>query len=194
MKLSLLPPLMILCSEFLLQNPPLTTALPVAPPTTHLEQTGLVTPVRRPNNIIFHPSTNSCVLRQSLNEPLKLGPCNQSDGWTYTPQKLLMVKGTYFCLQAVDSGKPARLGIVCSSDSEWEVTSSGKPHLSTKKADGSFLCLDVDPGNTLITNPCLCLSNERCEADNQWFEISSRNKDYIAGITSSSSRTVSSLP
>ncbi|XP_008807477.2 glycosyl hydrolase 5 family protein-like [Phoenix dactylifera] len=174
MKLSVLPPLMILCSEFLLQNPPLTTALPVAPLTTHFEQT--VTAVRHPSNVIFHPSTRSCVLRKSLNEPLKLGPCNQSDAWSYTPQKILMVRGTYFCLQAVDSGKPARLGVVCSSDSEWEVTSSAKPHLSTKRADGSLLCLDVDPGNTLITNPCLCLSNQSCEADNQWFEITLQNK------------------
>lgn len=134
------------------------------------------TPVKRPFNIIFHPSTGSCVLRKSLNEALKLGPCNQSDAWSYTPQKLLVVRGTYFCLQAVDSGKPARLGVLGSSDSEWEVTSSTKPRLSTKQEDGSLLCLDVDPGNTLTTNPCLCSSNGRCEADSQWFEITSRDK------------------
>lgn len=152
-----------------------------------------MTPVRRRSNVIFHPSTNTCVLRKSLYEPLKLGPCDQSDAWIYTPQKILMVRGTYYCLQAVDSGKPARLGVVCLSDSEWEVASGAKPRLSTKREDGSFLCLDVDAGNTLITNPCLCLSNDRCEADSQWFQITSQNKDYIAEITPSSN-TVSGLP
>lgn len=128
---------------------------------------------RRPYKLIFHPSTGLCVLRKTLIEPLKLGPCAESGAWTYTPQKTLEVKGTYFCLQADGSGKPAKLGILCSSsNSKWEVTSDSKMHLSSKLSDGSTVCLDVDSDNTIITIPCKCLSREQaCDPSSQWFKI-----------------------
>ncbi|RRT43981.1 hypothetical protein B296_00056064 [Ensete ventricosum] len=117
-------------------------------------------------------------------DPLRLGPCNRSDDWNYTPQKFLVVKGTYFCLQAVDSGKPAKLGIVCSeSDSSWDITSKSKAQISKELPDGTALCLDVDPENTLITNPCLCLSIGTCDRESQWFEFTARNEVRVAQLS-----------
>ncbi|XP_041015609.1 glycosyl hydrolase 5 family protein-like [Juglans microcarpa x Juglans regia] len=125
------------------------------------------------HKLIFHPSTGLCVLRKRLQEPLRLGPCTDSDGWNYTPQKTLTVKGTYFCLQAQDLGKPARLGIVCSSSgSKWETTSDSKMHLSTKLDSGATVCLDVDSTDTIVTNTCKCISRDDvCDPGSQWFKL-----------------------
>ncbi|XP_041015611.1 glycosyl hydrolase 5 family protein-like [Juglans microcarpa x Juglans regia] len=127
----------------------------------------------RLHKLIFHPSTGLCVLRKRLQEPLRLGPCTDSDGWNYTPQKTLTVKGTYFCLQAQDLGKPARLGIVCSrSGSKWETASDSKMHLSTKLDSGATVCLDVDSTNTIVTNTCKCMSrDDMCDPGSQWFKL-----------------------
>ncbi|WOL15583.1 hypothetical protein Cni_G24364 [Canna indica] len=170
MKLGLLPPLVILCSDIFLNNSPLISALPFDPTRIQTVEASTL----RPSKVIYHPPTRLCVIRKLQTDPLKLGPCEQADGWGYTPQKFLFVKGTYFCLQAVESGKPAKLGIICSeSDSSWDITSK---QFSTKLPSGSTLCLDVDPGNTLITNPCLCLSSGACNQDSQWFEFADRNE------------------
>ncbi|KAF5443052.1 hypothetical protein F2P56_035645, partial [Juglans regia] len=127
----------------------------------------------RLHKLIFHPSTGLCVLRKSLQEPLRLGPCTDSDGWNYTPQKTLTVQGTYFCLQAQDLGKPARLGIVCSrSGSKWETASDSKMHLSTELDSGATVCLDVDSTNTIVTNTCKCISrDDMCDPGSQWFKL-----------------------
>ncbi|OMO81585.1 hypothetical protein COLO4_23500 [Corchorus olitorius] len=63
----------------------------------------------RVHKVIFHPATGLCVLRKSYFEPLRLGPCTDSEAWTYSPQKNLLIKGTYFCLQADESGTTAKL-------------------------------------------------------------------------------------
>ncbi|CAL9765766.1 unnamed protein product [Musa acuminata subsp. burmannicoides] len=185
MKLGLVPPLVLLCSDLLLHSsPPLISALPFDPLASGAAPTGQVYASRRPSNVIFHPPTGSCVLRKSATDPLRLGPCNQSDDWNYTPQKFLVVKGTYFCLQAVDSGKPAKLGIVCSeSDSSWDITSKSKAQISKELPDGTALCLDIDPENTLITNPCLCLSIGTCDRESQWFEFTARNEVPVAQLS-----------
>ncbi|KAH7664252.1 Ricin B-like lectins domain-containing protein [Dioscorea alata] len=169
---TIIPPLIMACANLLLQQPSFVTSLPF-PPTTPLDKPGHVLTVRRSSFEIFHPTSGTCVIRKSLTDPLRLGPCSQSDPWAYTPQKFLTVKGTYFCLQASASGKPAKLGIVCTApDSSWEVTSNSKSQIASKSADSSSLCLDVDPSNVLVTNPCLCINGDgACEADNQWFEI-----------------------
>ncbi|KAK9277650.1 hypothetical protein L1049_007196 [Liquidambar formosana] len=127
----------------------------------------------RPHKIIFHPSTGLCILRKSLLEPLKLGPCTESEAWSYTPQKTLTVKGTYFCLQAAGLGQPAKLGIICSDpSSKWETISDSKMHLSAKIADGTQVCLDIDSSNTIVTNTCKCLSRDNmCDPGNQWFKL-----------------------
>lgn len=106
-------------------------------------------------------------------EPLTLGSCTESDAWSYTPQKTLMMKGTYFCLQADGAGKPGRLGIICTEPgSNWERISDSKMHLSTKLDDGTTVCLDTDSSNNIVTNACKCLSGDnRCDPASQWFKI-----------------------
>ena len=84
----------------------------------------------KPHKVIFHPSTGLCVQRRSTSEPLTLGSCSEAEGWNYTPQKILTIKGTYFCLQAINIGKPAKLGIICTGpNSKWDITSDSKMHL-----------------------------------------------------------------
>ncbi|KAJ6313481.1 hypothetical protein OIU77_014889 [Salix suchowensis] len=126
-----------------------------------------------PHKVIFHPSTGLCVLRKSMLEPLRLGPCTKSEAWNYTPQKILSVKGTYFCLQTDDLAKPAKLGIICTdSNSKWETISDSKMHLSSKASNGTPVCLDVDSNNTIVANTCKCLSKDNtCDPQNQWFKL-----------------------
>ncbi|XP_077249747.1 glycosyl hydrolase 5 family protein-like [Tasmannia lanceolata] len=136
---------------------------------------------RRPFQQIFHPPTGLCVIRKTFMDPLKLGPCDESERWSYTPQKLLTIKGTYFCLQAAESNKPAKLGIICTEPgSQWDSISDSKNHLSSTLANGNSVCLDVDPEHTIITNLCKCLSGDHaCESTNQWFEIVTTTTDQI---------------
>ncbi|XWS63750.1 hypothetical protein CRYUN_Cryun06bG0128600 [Craigia yunnanensis] len=125
------------------------------------------------HKVIFHPSTGLCVLRKSLVDPLRLGPCTESEAWSYSPQKTLMVKGTYFCLQADESGTLAKLGIICSeSNSKWEMIADSKMHLSSKLRNGTSICLDVGSNNNIITNSCKCLNNDNhCDPGSQWFKL-----------------------
>ncbi|KAG8366004.1 hypothetical protein BUALT_Bualt17G0031000 [Buddleja alternifolia] len=128
----------------------------------------------QPHKLLFHPTTGLCVKRMSLLEPLVLGPCSEAEAWTYTPQQTLTIKGTYFCLQADKLGKPAKLGIICSStSSKWEAISDSKMHLSSKLGDGTNVCLDIDSDNNVVTNRCKCLDNKNnnCDPASQWFKI-----------------------
>ena len=123
--------------------------------------------------MIFHPSTGLCVLRKSLVDPLRLGPCTESEAWSYSPQKTLVVKGTYFCLQADESGTLAKLGIICNeSNSKWEMMADSKMQLSSKLRNGTSICLDVDSNNNIVTNSCKCLNNDtQCDPGSQWFKL-----------------------
>ncbi|XAR64472.1 Cellulase [Bertholletia excelsa] len=128
----------------------------------------------KPFKMIFHPLTGLCVQRKSLLEPPKLGPCSQSPAWSYTQQKTLTIKGTYFCLQAEGLDRPAKLGILCGgSNSKWEVISDSKMQLLSKLDNGTMACLDVDPSsNQIITSTCKCLSRDNmCDPGRQWFKI-----------------------
>ena len=128
----------------------------------------------RPITRIYHPPTSSCVLRKLVSDPLNLGACTNSDPWSYTQQKNLMIKGTYFCLQATGLGKPVRLSIICTpEETQWEVTGDSKrTHLSTKLADGTAVCLDVEQDGTIVSNPCgRQASVEGKEYDSQWFDM-----------------------
>ncbi|PON74655.1 1,4-alpha-glucan-branching enzyme [Trema orientale] len=120
-----------------------------------------------------YPFQGLCVLRKSMFDPLTLGPCSSSDGWYYSPQKKLTIKGTYFCLQAVAVGKAARLSIKCTeSDSKWETISDSKLQLSAKISNGDSVCLDIDSANNVITNTCKCLSRDNsCDPASQWFKL-----------------------
>ncbi|KAJ1405346.1 Ricin B, lectin domain [Sesbania bispinosa] len=144
--------------------------------------------------LIFHPSTGLCVIRKSLFESqLTLGPCSLSDGWKYTPQKILSIKGTYDCIQAENEGMPATLSIICSSpSSKWEMISDSKLHLSSKINNGSNVCLDVDDNNIIVTNACKCLSKDRtCDPASQWFKLIDSGK---RSISTTSSLSMLNLP
>ncbi|CAJ1979106.1 unnamed protein product [Sphenostylis stenocarpa] len=132
-----------------------------------------------PHKVVFHPLTGLCILRKSPVEALRLGPCSNSDGWEYTDQNILSIKGTNFCLQAEGEGKQAKIGNLCSaSNSRWEMISDSKMHLSSQINNSSGVCLDVDTNNIIVTNTCKCLSKDNtCEPASQWFKLvdSTRN-------------------
>ncbi|XP_030956814.1 glycosyl hydrolase 5 family protein-like [Quercus lobata] len=130
-------------------------------------------PETNPHQVIFHPSTGLCVQRKSPLEPLRLGPCKDSEAWSYTPQKTLSLKGKNLCLQVDGLGKPAKLGNICSdSGSQWETISDSKLHLSSTIGNATTLCLDVDSSHTVITNTCHCVSIGRtCDPESQWFKL-----------------------
>ncbi|XP_075659951.1 glycosyl hydrolase 5 family protein-like [Castanea sativa] len=125
------------------------------------------------HNVIFHPVTGLCVLRESIYLPLKLGTCNKSEAWNYLPRRTLTLKGTDFCIQAFRLGEPAMLGYTCALSSyQWETISDSKMHLSSKVFNGSRACLDVDSKNTVVVNSCKCLSRDNmCDPGSQWFKL-----------------------
>ncbi|XP_006483983.1 glycosyl hydrolase 5 family protein [Citrus sinensis] len=125
------------------------------------------------HKVIYHPATGLCVQRKSFLDPLTLGPCTESEAWSYTPHKTISLKGAYFCLQAKHVGKPAKLGIICTDcGSTWEIISDSKMHLSSKADNGTTVCLDVDSSNTIVTNTCKCLSRDKtCDPASQWFKL-----------------------
>ncbi|KAI3433148.1 Mannan endo-1 [Psidium guajava] len=138
-----------------------------------------------PHKVIFHPATGLCVLRKSLLEPLKLGPCTESEAWKYTPQKILSLKATYFCIQAVEAGKPAKLGITCSGpNSKWDIVSESKMHLSSNTSNGASVCLDVDSNNNIVTSSCKCFSTDNaCDPSSQWFKLVESTRSLSATRT-----------
>nr|DAD46693.1 TPA_asm: hypothetical protein HUJ06_016630 [Nelumbo nucifera] len=131
--------------------------------------------------MIFHPPTGLCVLRKSLTEPLQLGSCAESEPWKYSPQQILFLKGTYFCMQADGLGKPAKLGIMCTDPgSNWDVISDGNMHLSSNLVDGTAVCLDVDSNNNIVTNSCKYSSEDHTpDSASQWFEIVRNSKTQL---------------
>ncbi|XP_057494098.1 glycosyl hydrolase 5 family protein-like [Actinidia eriantha] len=126
------------------------------------------------HKVIFHPSTGLCLIRKSLLEPLRLGPCTESESWSYTQQKTLTIKGTYFCLETDGLDKPAVLSIMCTyPTSKWEQISDSKMHLSSKLDNGMAVCLDIDSStNAIITSACKCLQRDNmCDPGSQWFKL-----------------------
>ncbi|XP_015937938.1 glycosyl hydrolase 5 family protein [Arachis duranensis] len=130
------------------------------------------------HKVIFHPLTGLCVLTKSTVDPLRLGPCSNSDHWQYKPQeKKLSIEGTLLCLKAYGEGKAPKLGRECSSpNSTWKMVSDSKMHLSSrvnKNGSSVRVCLDVDTTNNIIvTNTCKCLTTHKsCDAESQWFKL-----------------------
>ncbi|WOH13656.1 hypothetical protein DCAR_0833167 [Daucus carota subsp. sativus] len=138
--------------------------------------------LHRPHKIIYHPATGLCVLRKSLFEPLKLGPCSMSESWEYSARNVLTIKGTYFCLQADKLGKPATLSIFCNGENtKWEAVSDSKMHLASKLNNGSVVCLDVSSDNSVITSTCKCQGRDKnCDPGKQWFKIVNSTRDATA--------------
>ncbi|KAI0498047.1 hypothetical protein KFK09_021288 [Dendrobium nobile] len=168
MVLSLIP---LLSSQLLFLQTQTPLALPSIQPGNEVSNA-----IVRPQIKIFHPSSNSCILRQLYEDSLKLAPCEQTDSWKYTPQKFLTVAGTYYCLKAAGPALPAKLSIACEiSDSQWTPVSGSKTtHLMTQMKDGTALCLDVGEDKVIVTNPCRSFSSDGndIENDSQWFQIS----------------------
>ncbi|EPS61076.1 hypothetical protein M569_13724, partial [Genlisea aurea] len=126
------------------------------------------------HKVLFHPSTGLCVKRASLLDALALGPCVEAEAWSNTTEKTLTVDGTPFCLEADESGKPAKLSVICDGqNTKWETISDSKMHLSATLEDGSKVCLSIDSDNNIITDSCKCLddTNSTCDPGNQWFKI-----------------------
>ncbi|KAL2903448.1 Glycosyl hydrolase 5 family protein [Bienertia sinuspersici] len=129
---------------------------------------------RRIHKIIFHPSTGLCIKRNPMTAmELHLGKCSESNYWTYTPQKNLKIKYSYFCLKAQGLGRPPRLTLYCpSAGTIWTPISDSKLHLSTSLSSNTSVCLDADSNNNLITTTCKCLSKDnKCDPGSQWFKI-----------------------
>ncbi|CAI0425919.1 unnamed protein product [Linum tenue] len=134
---------------------------------------------RRQHQVIFHPSTGKCVQRgRTFMDPLKLGPCPESDPWSYSRGTLSQV-GTYFCLKADQLGKAVQLDLDCSN---WQMISDSKMHVSSKLKDGTSVCMDVDSDGEIVANPCKCLSKDKsCEPESQWFKLVNSTRAPITG-------------
>nr|DAD30751.1 TPA_asm: hypothetical protein HUJ06_009602 [Nelumbo nucifera] len=136
----------------------------------------------RPYNILYHPLTGLCVQKVSPMEPVKLGSCAAApEAWIYTPQKTLMLNnGMRYCLQADGVGNGVMLGNACSGPgSNWYQISASKLHLSSKLANGTSVCLDIDPSYNIVTNTCQCLTGDKtCDPAGQWFKIITSTRRY----------------
>ncbi|GLJ13227.1 hypothetical protein SUGI_0208150 [Cryptomeria japonica] len=127
-----------------------------------------------PYQMIYHPATGMCLQRDTLlSLDLILGPCTETDAWTYTEDKNIMLKGTFFCIEAGGLGEQARMGIFCDDDNtKWDMISDSKLHLSATVGNGSTVCLDGSSSPSVVTNECKCLSKDSsCEPGDQWFKI-----------------------
>ncbi|KAL9664132.1 hypothetical protein QQ045_019529 [Rhodiola kirilowii] len=123
--------------------------------------------------LIYHPSTGQCLIQRSILEPLRLGPCADSDLWSYTSQRNLLIRGTYFCIKADKLGLPAKLSLICSGeDTKWKQISESKMHLAAKDENGDRVCLDVASNDSIVTTSCKCLSRDNsCDPASQWFKL-----------------------
>ncbi|KAF9603259.1 hypothetical protein IFM89_034592 [Coptis chinensis] len=106
-------------------------------------------------------------------DPLSLNSCVYSEKWDYTTEKIVMLKGTQFCLQASDLGQSPKLDVDCNNPrAKWEKTSESEMHLSSTLPNGDRVCLDVDDIGKIVTNPCKCLKRDsNCDPASQWFNI-----------------------
>ncbi|XP_042519105.1 glycosyl hydrolase 5 family protein-like [Macadamia integrifolia] len=126
-------------------------------------------------DVIYHPLKGLCIPKSPDAPPVvpvKLSSCVQPEAWTYTLEKNLQIKDSYYCLQADGEGKPVEFGTgsSCRSPSaKWERITTSKFHFSTIVGN-TTLCLDIGSDNTIITNKCKCLTGS-CEPASQWFHI-----------------------
>ncbi|XP_051217861.1 glycosyl hydrolase 5 family protein-like [Lolium perenne] len=143
-----------------------------------------------PYEVLFHPATGLCVVRSSLTRPLELGPCGETEAWTYAQQdgRLTLRDSPLLCLHAEGAGRAVRLGLPCPDDrSHWRLLSDSKLHVaanaSSSSASGTgMLCLDVGAdGRSVVTNPCRCLSGDSsCDPESQWFKLVSSTRSVAA--------------
>ena len=145
--------------------------------------------------MIFHPQTGQCILRNPNTSTLNLGPCQNTEAWSFTAGKLFL-DGTDLHLVADAVGEPARVKTVNSGDplSMWMPLSNSRMHMSTT-VNGTRVCMDVTNGSdaVVLTNLCKCLSSDEgeaaCDPQSQWFKMvestrslgrkSSKSKAYV---------------
>lgn len=132
---------------------------------------------------IFHLLTGLCVLKESMHEPLRLGPCNSSEAWSYTTQKSLSLKGINLYLQVDGLGSQQNLAVMIAR----ALVHNGKPSqilrcISFRKArNATSFCLDVDSDRIIMTNTCKCLSKDTmCDPESRRFKLvkSIRNSNF----------------
>ncbi|XP_010556349.1 PREDICTED: uncharacterized protein LOC104825675 [Tarenaya hassleriana] len=138
-------------------------------------------------NLIFHPLTGLCMVQSQINPTkLALGPCYESEPWSYTSENNLKIQGLPFCLQNTGTGKPVKLGISCWSPvSKWHTISASEMHLASTTSEQISLCLDVDgSNNVVIANDCKCMAEDsRCQPMSQWFKIIKATRRLKGPIT-----------
>ncbi|KAK8928572.1 hypothetical protein KSP39_PZI017948 [Platanthera zijinensis] len=131
-------------------------------------------------DVIFHPSTGLCVLRDRLNGRPVLGSCDENEAWNYTSQHKLVLKDSGLCLQTEEEDNGVKFGEECEdSGSKWEAISKSGMLLSTRSGNnGSLACMDVRSDKAIVTSPCSCLEKEGpCSAaESQWFKIVYSNR------------------
>uniref|UniRef100_A0A0A9FKW9 Glycoside hydrolase family 5 domain-containing protein n=1 Tax=Arundo donax TaxID=35708 RepID=A0A0A9FKW9_ARUDO len=137
-----------------------------------------------PYTVLFHPATGTCVVRRRSSPAVELGPCNETEAWTYSTQqqRLALRDGSApLCLRAEGAGRAARLGVACGDAmARWRLVSDSKLHVAVNASSSSsgnggdgMLCLDVGAdGRSVVTNPCRCLSTDNsCDPESQWFKL-----------------------
>lgn len=160
---------------------------------------GLQRPLRGPGlaeaapyTVLFHPVSGMCVVRRSLTQPLELGPCNETEAWTYSSQqqRLALRDNALLCLRAEGAGRPASVGVSCGDAmAMWRLVSDSKLHVAVNATSSSgsdgMLCLDVGAdGRTVVTNPCRCLSADNsCDPQGQWFKLVSSTRSVVTKQT-----------
>uniref|UniRef100_J3LYY1 Uncharacterized protein n=2 Tax=Oryza brachyantha TaxID=4533 RepID=J3LYY1_ORYBR len=140
---------------------------------------------KEPYNVIFHPLTGLCLVVKS-SEALELGPCDESNAWSYTSTNQLVLKHTGQCLQAKSVGENAKLGTDCSkSSAKWQLISYSGMHVSAELTkNGTRVCLDATPDGTIETNLCECLTlDPNCNPESQWFKIILSSKGIPGGTS-----------
>ncbi|CAA7404843.1 unnamed protein product [Spirodela intermedia] len=134
--------------------------------------------------MIFHPSTGQCILKNPKTNELELGSCADTEAWSFQGGSLAM-EGTELHLLADGVGEPARVGPSggCGG-SIWRLISDSKMHIATTLANdgGTTVCLDAGAeaggGGGVVTNLCKCLTKEElpCDPQSQWFKVVSSTR------------------
>ncbi|KAJ0972801.1 hypothetical protein J5N97_020760 [Dioscorea zingiberensis] len=135
--------------------------------------------------IVYHPMSGQCVLRNySLNGVVELGPCSETEAWSFNENELGLINGTtsMSCMEGKGDGEEVKVGNICGGpNSKWDIVSPTNMQFSSQETK---LCLDVSSdGKTLVTNPCLCLDGRpNCDPENQWFKLVAKTRKIFSNM------------
>uniref|UniRef100_A0A0E0KKM7 Uncharacterized protein n=1 Tax=Oryza punctata TaxID=4537 RepID=A0A0E0KKM7_ORYPU len=118
-----------------------------------------------PYTVMFHPTTGRCVVRRS---------CGETEAWAYTASMQRLAprdRPLLFCASACRAATGWRGGAL-PRDFKLHLAVNASSS-SSSGGGGGMLCLDVgDDGQSLIPNPCRCLSADNiCDPESQWFKM-----------------------